>query len=232
MLPPASRCEAHRSPARTKPRSSNRTGRRPRILIAKMGQDGHDRGARVIASAFADMGFDVDIGPLFQTPDEVCKQAIENDVHLCGISTLAGGHKTLVPELVQLLRDAGPRRHPGRRRRRDPRTGLAGAARAGVADVFGPGTVIPRGAAAARPARGKQAIGVIALWWLCYLVGPIAAVIGARMVTGPDPTTGIHMLLVGDVVTITAVVLAIHIVRRLTAAQAAKRSIDQAEVFA
>lgn len=78
----------------------------------------------------------------------------------------------------------------------------------------------------------KQAIGVIALWWICYLVGPIAAVIGARMVTGPDPTTGIHMLLVGDVVTITAVVLAIHIVRRLTAAQAAKRSIDQAEVFA
>src|SRR5690606_8468871 len=84
-----------------------RTGRRPRMLVAKMGQDGHDRGARVIASAFADMGFDVDIGPLFQTPDEVARQAIENDVHVCGISTLAGGHKTLVPELVRLLREQG-----------------------------------------------------------------------------------------------------------------------------
>jgi methylmalonyl-CoA mutase len=121
-------------------------GRRPRILIAKMGQDGHDRGARVIASAFADMGFDVDIGPLFQTPDEVCKQALENDVHLCGISTLAGGHKTLVPELVQLLRAAG---------RPDilvvaggviPEQDWPALRAAGVVDIFGPGTVIPTAA--------------------------------------------------------------------------------------
>jgi methylmalonyl-CoA mutase len=118
-------------------------GRRPRILIAKMGQDGHDRGARVIASAFADMGFDVDIGPLFQTPAEVCKQALENDVHTIGISTLAGGHKTLVPELVALLRAAG---------RGDilvvaggviPEQDVPALRTAGVADVFGPGTVIP-----------------------------------------------------------------------------------------
>jgi len=123
-----------------------RHGRRPRILIAKMGQDGHDRGARVIASAFADMGFDVDIGPLFQTPAEVCKQAIENDVHLCGISTLAGAHKTLVPELVQLLRAAG---------RGDvlvvaggviPEPDWPALRAAGVADIFGPGTVIPQAA--------------------------------------------------------------------------------------
>ncbi|MBX3465059.1 MAG: methylmalonyl-CoA mutase [Planctomycetes bacterium] len=121
----------------------DRTGRRPRILIAKMGQDGHDRGARVIASAFADMGFDVDIGPLFQTPDEVARQAIENDVHLVGISTLAGGHKTLVPELVRLLRAQG---------RGDvlvtaggviPEQDWPALRAAGVAEVFGPGTVIP-----------------------------------------------------------------------------------------
>ncbi len=79
-------------------------GRRPRILIAKLGQDGHDRGAKVIASALADLGFDVDIGPLFQTPAEVAKQAIENDVHLIGVSTLAGAHKTLVPQLIEELR--------------------------------------------------------------------------------------------------------------------------------
>ena len=78
-------------------------GRRPRILIAKVGQDGHDRGAKVIATSFADIGFDVDIGPLFQTPFEVAKQAVENDVHIVGISSLAGGHKTLVPELINEL---------------------------------------------------------------------------------------------------------------------------------
>ncbi len=123
-------------------------GRRPRILVAKMGQDGHDRGARVIASAFADLGFDVDIGPLFQTPDEVCKQALENDVHVCGISTLAGGHKTLIPELVQALRSAG---------RGDilvvaggviPNQDVKALHDAGVAAVFGPGTVIPDAAIA------------------------------------------------------------------------------------
>ncbi len=124
----------------------DRHGRRPRILVAKMGQDGHDRGARVIASAFADMGFDVDIGPLFQTPDEVARQAIENDVHFCGISTLAGGHKTLVPELVRLLREQG---------RPDIRVIAGGVIpeqdwpalrAAGVAAIFGPGTVIPTAA--------------------------------------------------------------------------------------
>ncbi|MEX2650631.1 MAG: methylmalonyl-CoA mutase family protein, partial [Alphaproteobacteria bacterium] len=82
-------------------------GRRPRILVAKLGQDGHDRGAKVIASAFADLGFDVDIGPLFATPEEVARQAVENDVHIVGISTQAAGHKTLVPTLIQALKDAG-----------------------------------------------------------------------------------------------------------------------------
>ena len=79
-------------------------GRRPRILVAKLGQDGHDRGAKVIATGFADLGFDVDIGPLFQTPEEAARQAIENDVHVLGISSLAAGHKTLVPQVVESLR--------------------------------------------------------------------------------------------------------------------------------
>src|SRR5690606_577454 len=78
-------------------------GRRPRVMIAKMGQDGHDRGANVIASSFADIGFDVDMGPLFQTPEEVAKHAIENDVHFVGASSLAGGHKTLIPQLIDEL---------------------------------------------------------------------------------------------------------------------------------
>lgn len=82
-------------------------GRRPRILIAKMGQDGHDRGAKVIATAFADLGFDVDIGPLFQTPEETAKQAAENDVHVIGVSSLAAGHKTLLPKLVEELNKLG-----------------------------------------------------------------------------------------------------------------------------
>ncbi|MGI9507107.1 MAG: methylmalonyl-CoA mutase family protein, partial [Geminicoccaceae bacterium] len=79
-------------------------GRRPRILVAKMGQDGHDRGSKVIATAFADMGFDVDIGPLFQTPEEVARQAIENDVHVVGVSSQAAGHKTLAPLLIGALK--------------------------------------------------------------------------------------------------------------------------------
>jgi methylmalonyl-CoA mutase len=125
-----------------------KTGRRPRMLVAKMGQDGHDRGARVIASAFADMGFDVDIGPLFQTPDEVARQAIENDVHICGISTLAGAHKTLVPELIEQLKQLG---------RKDilvvaggviPEQDKRALKEIGVAAVFGPGTVIPTAAVA------------------------------------------------------------------------------------
>jgi methylmalonyl-CoA mutase len=82
-------------------------GRRPRMLICKLGQDGHDRGAKVIATAFADIGFDVDIGPLFQTPDEAVREAIENDVHIIGISTQAAGHKTLVPQVIAGLKQEG-----------------------------------------------------------------------------------------------------------------------------
>jgi methylmalonyl-CoA mutase len=118
-------------------------GRRPRILVAKMGQDGHDRGAKVIATAFADMGFDVDVGPLFQTPAETAKQAVENDVHLVGASSLAAGHKTLVPQLIDELGKLG----------RSDILVVAGGVipaqdydylrEAGVAAIFGPGTVIP-----------------------------------------------------------------------------------------
>jgi methylmalonyl-CoA mutase len=79
-------------------------GRRPRIMIAKMGQDGHDRGAKVVATGYADLGFDVDIGPLFQTPQEAAKQAVENDVHILGVSSLAAGHKTLVPQVLEALK--------------------------------------------------------------------------------------------------------------------------------
>ena len=99
-------------------------GRRPRVMIAKLGQDGHDRGAKVVATAFADLGFDVDIGPLFQTPEECARQAIENDVHAVGVSTLAAGHKTLVPAIIEALRDAGRRRHRRLRRRRGAAPGL------------------------------------------------------------------------------------------------------------
>ena len=95
-------------------------GRRPRMLVAKMGQDGHDRGAKVIATAFADLGFDVDVGPLFQTPAEVARDAVENDVHVVGVSSQAAGHRTLVPQLLAELRAAGRRRRAGRVRRRDP----------------------------------------------------------------------------------------------------------------
>jgi methylmalonyl-CoA mutase len=118
-------------------------GRRPRILVAKMGQDGHDRGAKVIATAFADLGFDVDLGPLFQTPEEVARMAVENDVHILGVSTLAGGHMTLVPEVIQELKRLG---------RQDilvvvggviPPQDFAALREAGAAGVFGPGTRIP-----------------------------------------------------------------------------------------
>ncbi|MGB3051660.1 MAG: methylmalonyl-CoA mutase [Polyangiales bacterium] len=117
-------------------------GRRPRILVAKMGQDGHDRGQKVIATAFADLGFDVDIGPLFQTPEESAKQAIENDVHIVGASSLAAGHLTLVPQLKQALRDQG---------REDILVVVGGVIppedydtlrEAGAVAIFGPGTVI------------------------------------------------------------------------------------------
>jgi methylmalonyl-CoA mutase len=119
-----------------------REGRRPRILIAKLGQDGHDRGAKVIATAFADLGFDVDIGPLFQTPEEAARQAVENDVHMVGVSSLAAGHLTLVPALKAALGELG---------RQDVMVVVGGvippqdhqALRdAGVTAVFGPGTVI------------------------------------------------------------------------------------------
>ena len=82
-------------------------GRRPRLMVAKMGQDGHDRGAKVVATAFADMGFDVDVAPLFQTPEEVARQAVENDIHILGVSSLAAGHKTLVPQVVEELKKLG-----------------------------------------------------------------------------------------------------------------------------
>jgi methylmalonyl-CoA mutase len=82
-------------------------GRRPRIMIAKMGQDGHDRGAKVVATGYADVGFEVDIGPLFQTPEEATQQAVENDVHIIGVSSLAAGHKTLVPKVIEELKKYG-----------------------------------------------------------------------------------------------------------------------------
>jgi methylmalonyl-CoA mutase len=122
-------------------------GRRPRILVAKIGQDGHDRGQKVIATAFADLGFDVDIGPLFQTPAETARQAVENDVHLVGVSSLAAGHLTLVPELQRELTQLG---------RGDIMIVVGGVIppqdypalyQAGAAAVFGPGTVISEAAA-------------------------------------------------------------------------------------
>jgi methylmalonyl-CoA mutase len=118
-------------------------GRRPRILVAKMGQDGHDRGAKVIATAFADLGFDVDIGPLFQTPEETAMQAVENDVHVIGMSSLAAGHKTLLPQLIEELKILG---------REDILVVAGGVIPAqdyqflydhGAAAIFGPGTIIP-----------------------------------------------------------------------------------------
>merc|ERR1719242_199567 len=86
---------------------AEKEGRRPRILVAKMGQDGHDRGGKVIATGFADLGYDVDVGPLFQTPDEVAQQAVDSDVHVVGVSSLAAGHRTLVPLLAQCLAEMG-----------------------------------------------------------------------------------------------------------------------------
>jgi methylmalonyl-CoA mutase len=121
-------------------------GRRPRILVAKMGQDGHDRGAKIIATAFADIGFDVDMGPLFQTPQEVAKQAIENDVHIVGVSSLAAGHKTLVPSLINSLAEQG---------RKDiivvvggviPKNDYGYLFDAGVFGIYGPGTKLSEAA--------------------------------------------------------------------------------------
>jgi methylmalonyl-CoA mutase len=121
-------------------------GRRPRMLVVKLGQDGHDRGAKVIATAFADLGFDVDVGPLFQTPEEAARQAVENDVHVVGVSTLAAGHKTLVPRLIEALREQGA----------DEIVVVCGGVIPprdydalhvqGVSKVFGPGTNVPEAA--------------------------------------------------------------------------------------
>ena len=121
-------------------------GRRPRILVAKMGQDGHDRGAKVIATAFADLGFDVDIGPLFQTPAEVAKSAVESDVHVVGISSQAAGHKTLVPELIEALQQQDAADILVIVGGVIPQQDYAFLQEAGVAAIFGPGTNIPEAA--------------------------------------------------------------------------------------
>ena len=122
---------------------AKREGRQPRIMIAKMGQDGHDRGAKVVATGYADCGFDVDMGPLFQTPAEAARQAVENDVHILGVSSLAAGHKTLIPQVIEELRKLG---------REDIMVTAGGVIpaqdydflyKAGVAAIFGPGTRIP-----------------------------------------------------------------------------------------
>ena len=121
-------------------------GRRPRMLVVKMGQDGHDRGAKVIATAFADIGFDVDVGPLFQTPEEAAQDAIDNDVHIIGISSQAAGHKTLAPKLIEILKE----------KEADDILVICGGVipqqdyeflkDAGVKAIFGPGTNIPNAA--------------------------------------------------------------------------------------
>ncbi|HEX9778324.1 MAG TPA: methylmalonyl-CoA mutase [Geopsychrobacteraceae bacterium] len=121
---------------------SAREGRRPRILIAKMGQDGHDRGAKVVATAYADAGFDVDVGPLFQTPEEAAKMAVENDVHVVGVSSLAAGHKTLVPQLVAALQKLGADDIAVVCGGVIPQQDYAGLLAAGAAKIFGPGTPI------------------------------------------------------------------------------------------
>src|SRR5438034_1365830 len=121
-------------------------GRRPRMLVAKVGQDGHDRGAKVIATAFADLGFDVDVGMLFQTPEEVARQAVENDVHVVGISTQSGGHKTLVPQLVQELARLGAADIVVTCGGIIPTQDYAFLESAGVKAIFGPGTKIPKAA--------------------------------------------------------------------------------------
>ena len=122
---------------------AKREGRQPRIMVAKMGQDGHDRGAKVVATGYADCGFDVDMGPLFQTPAEAARQAVENDVHILGVSSLAAGHKTLVPQVIEELKKLG----------REDIMVVAGGVipaqdydflyQAGVAAIFGPGTRVP-----------------------------------------------------------------------------------------
>jgi methylmalonyl-CoA mutase len=121
---------------------AKKAGRQPRIMVAKMGQDGHDRGAKVVATGYADLGFDVDMGPLFQTPAEAAKQAVENDVHVLGVSSLAAGHKTLVPQVIEELKKLD----------REDIMVIAGGVipaqdykylyDAGVVAIFGPGTSV------------------------------------------------------------------------------------------
>ena len=125
---------------------AKREGRQPRIMIAKMGQDGHDRGAKVVATGYADCGYDVDMGPLFQTPEESARQAVENDVHILGVSSLAAGHKTLIPQVIEELKKLG----------REDIVVIAGGVipaqdydflyKAGVAAIYGPGTPITKSA--------------------------------------------------------------------------------------
>ncbi len=126
---------------------AEREGRRPRMLVVKLGQDGHDRGAKVIATAFADIGFDVDIGPLFQTPEEAARQAIENDVHVVGISSQAAGHKTLVPQLIAALKAEGAGDILVVCGGVIPPQDYDDLFAAGVSAVYGPGTNIPKAAA-------------------------------------------------------------------------------------
>ena len=122
-------------------------GRRPRLMVVKMGQDGHDRGAKVIATAFADLGFDVDIGPLFQTPEEAARAAIENDVHVIGVSSQAAGHKTLVPQLIEELAKQGGSEVLVVVGGVIPAQDYDFLKKAGVAAIYGPGTNIPAAAA-------------------------------------------------------------------------------------
>jgi methylmalonyl-CoA mutase len=123
-----------------------KTGRRPRILLTKMGQDGHDRGVKVIATAFADFGFDVDLGPMFQTPEEAARMAVENDVHVVGVSSLAAGHKTLVPQVIDELKKQGAS---------DIKVVVGGIIppgdyefleAAGASAIFGPGSIVTQSA--------------------------------------------------------------------------------------
>jgi methylmalonyl-CoA mutase len=125
---------------------ARKEGRQPRIMVAKLGQDGHDRGAKVVATGYADIGFDVDMGPLFQTPEEAARQAVENDVHVVGVSSLAAGHKTLVPQIVGALKALG---------REDiivivggviPAQDYDDLYQSGAAAIFGPGTPVANAA--------------------------------------------------------------------------------------
>ena len=121
-----------------------RHGRRPRMLVCKMGQDGHDRGAKVVATAFADVGFDIDLSPMFSTPEEVARQAIENDVHVVGASSLAAGHKSLIPELIEELKKQGANDIIVIAGGVIPKQDYPFLFEAGVKCVFGPGTPIPQ----------------------------------------------------------------------------------------